>query len=85
MKDYFHLDGVPCVGKFFDDEIPGDIVIIDHRESSWGDVLTKYLPKLEYDYVISLTSYDNIAFKKWTIPQKLKVYNRERRLKELGI
>jgi hypothetical protein len=85
MKDCFKLDGVDCMGKFFDDKIPEDIIIIDEIESVWGDVLAKYLPKLEYDYVISLSSWDNVAFRKWTIPQKVKVYRRQQRLKELGI
>lgn len=85
MKDCFKLDGVDCVGKFFDDEIPEDMIIIDHIESVWCHVLTKYLPKLGYDYVISLSSYDDIHFRKWTIPQKVKVHKRQQKIKDLGL
>jgi hypothetical protein len=61
--------------------MPKGIVVIDHIESSWGDEVTNYLIKSEYDYIISRSKA--FIVKRWTIPQKVKMFNRQLKLNEL--
>jgi hypothetical protein len=81
MKEYIKIGNWNCELKTFEDKMPKGIVVIDHIESSWGDEVTNYLIKSEYDYIISRSKA--FIVKRWTIPQKVKMFNRQLKLNEL--
>ena len=83
MREYIKIKNIDCEYKLFKEVIPKDIIVIDHIESVWGDELINCLLKSKYDYIISKSKTGII--KRWTIPQKVKMFKRQQKLKELGI
>lgn len=86
MREFFRLEGVNCVGEFFDlDSMPSRIIVLHHIESVWGEAVTDFLSQSNYDYIISEATIAPYEVRRWTIPSKVKMFKRQQKLKELGI
>jgi hypothetical protein len=86
MKEFFRLSDVNCVGRFFDDEyLPSRIIVIHRIEIAWHGVVTEFLSQSDYDYIISDAFIEGNEVRRWTTPQKVKMYKRQQKLKELGL
>ena len=67
---------------FFCDKLPKNQIIIDHIDSDWSEKVTNFLLKSDYDYV-ETTNIEIGSRCCWTIPQKIKIYERNVKLDQL--
>lgn len=67
---------------FFSDKLPKDMLIIDHIDSDWSEKLTNFLLKSDYDYV-ETTNIELGSQVCWSIPLKIKIYERNVKLDQL--
>lgn len=88
------IDGWSCIALHFDDVMSDDIKVVDNFvldgrnisiiESVWAKEVHKFLIDSEYDYIVTMNER-NLPKNKWTINQKILQYNRNQKIKQLGI